>query len=141
MPHLPTTPLHLGPAATATVEPDFPAPHLDPTPWYEAYTARHAADAAQGHLVSQYNFTQSWTSWEVHPAGSEVVICTAGRITLHQQAPAEDGAPGPITTLTLAPGDYAINPPGAWHTADIAPGESATCIFLTPGEGTDHRPR
>ena len=36
-------------------------------------------------------------------------------------------------------GEYAINPPGTWHTADVE--ASATALFITAGEGTDHRPR
>jgi hypothetical protein len=28
-----------------------------------------------------------------------------------------------------------------WHTADVAPGEHANCVFITAGAGTDHRPR
>ena len=42
-------------------------------------------------------------------------------------------------TVTLGPGDYAINPPGAWHTADVE--EEAAALFITAGLGTEHRPR
>jgi quercetin dioxygenase-like cupin family protein len=65
-----------------------------------------------------------------------VVICTRGSFTLHQER-----ADGGSDTVTLAPGDYAINPPGCWHTADIVAGTSATAIFITPGLGTTHRAR
>ncbi|WP_443026575.1 cupin [Sphingomonas sp. IC-56] len=102
MPHLPTNPAHLGPGATASVEPEFTGME-----WYAAYTARHAADGIEGRLVSQYSFTESWDSWEVHPHGAEMVICTAGTLTLHQEHP--DGS---TETATLHAGDYAINPPG-----------------------------
>jgi mannose-6-phosphate isomerase-like protein (cupin superfamily) len=131
MPHLPTNPAHLGLGATASVEPEFTGME-----WYAAYTARHAADGIEGRLVSQYDFTESWDSWEIHPHGAEMVICTAGTLTLHQEHP--DGS---TDTVTLAPGDYAINPPGTWHTADVPPGTTATAIFITPGEGTTHRSR
>ena len=40
---------------------------------------------------------------------------------------------------TLQPGEYAINPPGVWHTADVS--ESATGFFVTAGVGTQGRPR
>ncbi len=42
-------------------------------------------------------------------------------------------------SITLGAGDYAINPPGVWHTADIA--EAATALFITAGFGTEHKPR
>lgn len=131
MPHLPTQPIHLGLAATATAEPAFTGME-----WYAAYAERHAAYGAEGRLVSQYDFTESWASWEMHPHGAEVVICTAGALTLIQEQP--DGA---TVATTLGPGDYAINPPGVWHTAELAPGVTATAIFITPGLDTEHRPR
>jgi mannose-6-phosphate isomerase-like protein (cupin superfamily) len=129
MPNLFTHPAHLGLGASAVAEPEFTG--MD---WYAAYAARHAADGREGRLVSLYTFSESWQSWEVHPHGAEMVICTAGSITLHQEH-----ADGRIETVTLGPGDYAINPPGVWHTADVT-GE-ATALFITPGMGTDNRPR
>lgn len=102
--------------------------------WYEGYGARHGADGAEGRLVSQYEFTESWNSWEMHPAGTEVVICTAGTMVLMQEF-----ADGRLERITLGQGEYAINPPRVWHTADVS--ASATAIFITSGEGTQHRPR
>jgi Cupin domain len=121
--------IHLGLGATAETLPPFTGME-----WYEAYGARAAADGIEGRLVSQYTFTESWAAWEMHPAGAEVVICTAGAMTLIQEHP-----DGQVTQTALTAGDYAINPPGIWHTADIA--GSATAIFITAGEGTQHRPR
>lgn len=70
----------------------------------------------------------------MHPSGEKVVICTAGAITLHQQF-----ADGRTASITLGPGGYVINPRGCWHTADVA--DSATAVFITPGLGTQGRPR
>lgn len=131
MPHLPVDPIHLGPGATASVQPE-----MTDESWYEAYTTRHAADGIDGRLVSQFSFDESWQRWEMHPHGAEVVICTQGSFTLHQER-----ADGGSDTVTLTPGDYAINPPGCWHTADIPAGTAATAIFITPGLGTTHRAR
>jgi uncharacterized cupin superfamily protein len=121
--------IHLGLGATAETLPPFTGME-----WYKAYGARAAADGAEGRLVSQYTFTEDWTSWEMHPVGAEVVICTHGAITLVQES-----SDGRRTEIALAAGDYAINPPGVWHTADVA--DTATAIFITAGEGTTHRPR
>lgn len=126
-------PIHLGRGATAEPQPEFPQGEraMD---WYMDYGRRHAADGAEGRLVSMFRFTESWPSWEMHPAGAEVVICTSGSMTLLQEQPG-----GRVQTVTLGPGEYAVNPPGVWHTADIA-GE-ATGVFITPGLGTENRPR
>ncbi|WP_447728202.1 cupin domain-containing protein [Sphingomonas koreensis] len=131
MPRLDTHPIHLGLGATAIAEPAFTGGE-----WFEAYAARHAGDGAEGRVVMQYSFAESWGMWEVHPHGAEVVLCVAGRTTLIQQLP-----DGEEVRVTLEAGDYAINSPGVWHTADIAPGDEATCVFITAGEGTDHKPR
>jgi quercetin dioxygenase-like cupin family protein len=70
----------------------------------------------------------------MHPHGAEVVLCTAGRITLIQE-----DANGTCRSVMIGPGEYAINPPGCWHTANID--EPATVVFITPGLGTQGRPR
>ena len=122
-------PIHLGRGGSAVAEPEFTG--MD---WYEAYSARHADDGAEGRLVSFYRFEESWPMWEMHPHGSEVVVCVSGRMTLHQQL-----ADGTEKSVELGPSEYAINPPGAWHTADVA--EPGSALFITSGEGTEHRPR
>ncbi len=121
--------LHLGLGATAVPQPPFTG--MD---WYEAYGARHGDDGPEGRLVSQHTFTEGWDTWEMHPKGAEVVICTHGAMVLTQEFP-----DGHREAVALEAGEYAINPPGVWHIADVA--ESATAIFITAGEGTRHRPR
>ena len=122
-------PVHLGLGATVVRLDRFTG-----TPdWYERYGERFAADGREGRLVSLHTFTEPWDSWEVHPNGEELVVCTDGSITLHQEL---DGA---VRTVTLAAGDAVVNPPGVWHTADVD--ASATALFITAGEGTEGRPR
>lgn len=125
-----THPIHIGLGAKAHIEPEF----TGGMEWYEAYGGRHAADGAEGRLVNLFTFTESWSGWEMHPHGDEVVLCVSGSITLHQEN--DDGS---VSQVTLGPGEYAINAPGVWHTADIT-GE-AKALFITAGMGTEHRPR
>jgi quercetin dioxygenase-like cupin family protein len=70
----------------------------------------------------------------MHPNGDELVLCVAGSLTLHQEH-----ADGRTATVTLNPGEYVINPPGTWHTADVE--HEATGVFITAGQGTEIRPR
>ncbi|HEY3776451.1 MAG TPA: cupin domain-containing protein [Rhizomicrobium sp.] len=123
-------PVHLGRGATALSQPEF---HGDPA-WYADYGERHAADGAEGRLVGMHTFREPWSSWEMHPAGSEVVVCVSGTLVLHQEQ-----ADGSVITTTLAPGQYAINPPGTWHTADVS--SETTAFFITAGLGTEVRSR
>jgi len=123
-------PVHLGLQATAVVEPEF----TGSMQWYMGYVQRHAADGIEGRLVSMHTFATPWDVWEMHPNGSEVVLCTAGTITLRQERP-----DGTAASVTLMAGQYAINQPGTWHTADVD--GPATALFITAGVGTQHRPR
>jgi quercetin dioxygenase-like cupin family protein len=127
-PDLARYPVHLGRGAAAVAEPEFTGME-----WYGGYMQRHASDGAEGRLVSMFTFDAPWEGWEMHPLGHEVVICTAGELTLIQEVD------GKHVRTTLGPGEYAINPPGVWHTADVK--GRATAIFITAGAGTQGRPR
>ena len=61
-----------------------------------------------------HTFAESWDVWEMHPLGAEVVLCVAGEMTLHQVTERGDAV-----TVTLAAGEYIVNEPGTWHTADV----------------------
>jgi mannose-6-phosphate isomerase-like protein (cupin superfamily) len=107
---------------------------FDGTPgWYERYGAAYDADGVEGRLVSLHTFDASWTSWEMHPSGDELVLCVAGSITLHQEID------GKVGIVTLNAGEAVVNPPGAWHTADVE--ATATALFITAGQGTEVRGR
>ena len=123
-------PIHLGLGATAEVQPDFTG-EMD---WYMDYAMRTVSDAAEGRLMSMHEFSESWNMWEMHPNGSEVVLCTSGSVTFIQEMP--DGSE---KRAILAKGEYVINAPGVWHTADVV--EKATVVFITAGMGTQHRAR
>lgn len=129
---LETYPIHLGKGGTAVPQPEFPR-DSQAMQWYMDYGARHEADGTEGRLVSSFRFTESWSGWEMHPAGAEVVVCVEGSMTLIQEIEGEK-----VRTV-LSAGEYAINPPGVWHTADIE--EEAVGFFITCGVGTEGRPR
>lgn len=129
MPSLLENPLHLGLGATAIPQPPFTG--MD---WYQGYGERHDKDGAEGRLMSMYRFTKSWDSWEMHPEGDEVVLCLSGQMTLHQEF-----ADGSAASVTISANEYAVNPPGCWHTADVE--AEVTALLITAGLGTQHRPR
>ena len=128
MPPLTKHPVHLGLGASASSEPEFTG--MD---WYGPYIARHAGDGVEGRLVSLHNFTADWDSWEMHPEGEEVVICLDGAMVIVQEIE------GGLREVALGAGDYAINPRGVWHTANVA--DHARVLFITAGWGTQGRDR
>ena len=127
---LSTHPIHLGRGAVATVQERF----TGDMSWYARYVERVADDGTEGWLMAMHDFTGPWESWEMHPNGHEIVLCTAGSLTLHQEH-----ADGSTDRVVLGAGEAAINPPGTWHTADVD--EPTTCVFVTAGVGTEHRSR
>jgi mannose-6-phosphate isomerase-like protein (cupin superfamily) len=99
----------------------------------ENYEAQTGADGDDGRLVVVSAQERSWDSWERHPAGDEVVVQLAGRVVVIQDT--SDGE----HRLELGPREGLINPRGVWHTADVL--EPGDALFITPGRGTEHRPR
>jgi quercetin dioxygenase-like cupin family protein len=126
---LTAAPIHLGLGSTAVA--------VDGFGWdgdaLAAYATAVAADGAEGRLVMVFQGSTSWDAWERHPAGDEVVVCLSGRMTLVLDV---DGEHRPVE---LGPCEAMINPAGAWHTADVH--EPVVFLTITPGEGTEHRPR
>jgi mannose-6-phosphate isomerase-like protein (cupin superfamily) len=83
-------------------------------------------------LVTLLSFDKDWSNWERHPSGDEIVLLIAGRVTLVLELDGREHA-----VMLDAPGAYVLVPRNTWHTART----SAQCqmLFITPGEGTDHR--
>lgn len=126
---LAATPVHLGLGARALP--------IDGFAWDPAVLAAYgdatSADGVDGRLVMLFDGDSSWDSWERHPAGDEVVLCVSGRMTVIREI---DGEPDPVD---VGPGQAMINPPGVWHTVDVH--EPVRFLTITPGAGTEHRPR
>jgi uncharacterized cupin superfamily protein len=118
--------LHLG-AASATVVRGFTWDQIGD------YEERFASDGPAGRLVCTFEQSASWTSWERHPAGEELVLLLSGRVDLIQEIDGRE------VRTELRPGTAVVNPTGVWHTADVH--EPGVGLFITPGSGTEHRPR
>jgi quercetin dioxygenase-like cupin family protein len=60
-------------------------------------------------------------------------LVTEGECTLIQELGGQEWR------VHLRAGEYIVNPPGVWHTADAS--APVTAVFITSGLGTEHRPR
>lgn len=87
----------------------------------------------QGRLMLAFTFSEPWSTWERHPAGEELVLLLSGVATVLLE---ESGKERIVELRT--PGDYVLVPRGVWHTAKTT--VPTSMLFLTPGEGTEHRP-
>jgi quercetin dioxygenase-like cupin family protein len=70
--------------------------------------------------------------WEMHPNGDEIVCLLSGVVTFILD---QDNEHHEMTVNK--PGDYVVVPKGTWHTAKTT--VESTMLFITAGEGTEHR--
>ena len=125
--------VHLGLGATVVPLPT----HTGDMSWYAEYGKAHGGDGEEGRLVSLHTFAGSWDTWEMHPNGSELVLCVSGTVSLTQEA-----LDGSVSSVTISAGQAVVNDPGVWHTADIPdPENPPTVLFITAGVGTQMRDR
>ena len=81
-------------------------------------------------LVSWFRFDTDWDTWEMHPAGDEIVCLVSGRASFEFQGR------GVVAELA-EPGSFLVVPRGTWHTAHTS--LPTAMLFITPGEGTHHK--
>jgi uncharacterized cupin superfamily protein len=84
-------------------------------------------------LISYFTFDQDWETWEMHPAGEELVCLLSGQVDLVLE---QDGIENVVQLSTS--GSYVLVPRGTWHTARVH--TPSSMLFMTPGEGTQNRP-
>jgi hypothetical protein len=125
---LSTSFVHLGLGAKATVVEDFEWS----ASFLEAYERRFEADGAEGRLVCITPQDSTWTTWERHLGGEELVVLLSGRIDLIQLIDGEE------VVTSMLPGQAIVNPVGVWHRSVVH--EPGAGLFITPGKGTEHRP-
>jgi len=91
-------------------------------------------DNFAGHeLISSYEFQSDWSGWEMHPQGDEVVVLLTGAVTF-----LFEGSDGQTAVHLTEQGQYLVVPKGTWHTAKTQ--VKSKLLFITPGEGTQHKP-
>ena len=112
------------------VNPDLSAVPIALTPTIYEELDRRFQGFKGRVLVSCYRFDSDWESWEMHPAGDEIVCLLSGRVSF------EFEGRGQVAELTEA-GSFVIVPRGTWHTAHT--NVPTTMLFVTPGEGTQHK--
>jgi quercetin dioxygenase-like cupin family protein len=99
----------------------------------DAYALATESDGADGRMVMVFESAESWTTWERHPFGDEIVVCLTGSFNVIRDA---DGV---VDSVVVSAGHAMINPAGCWHTVDVV--TPSTYMTVTPGLGTEHRNR
>ena len=118
----------------AVTGPDGSVTPVDVTDDLHARLDRDFAGFAGRNLVAVHKFDADWPTWEMHPAGDEIVCLIDGEARLvldHGERREEIALDEPLA--------FAIVPRGTWHTAKTTTG--CTMLFVTPGEGTENSER
>jgi mannose-6-phosphate isomerase-like protein (cupin superfamily) len=85
-----------------------------------------------GRIMSVFAYESTWTWWERHPLGTELVLVLSGAAVFHLRDGAGDRSAG------LAAGECLLVPEGVWHRAEIT--TPTTILFVTPSPArTEHR--
>ncbi len=85
------------------------------------------------YLVTTFAYDADWPNWEMHPNGDEIVLLLEGRVTFVLEREGREQR----LDLNEA-GAYVLVPRGTWHTAKTS--THSRMLFITAGEGTQHRP-
>ncbi len=89
-------------------------------------------DLQAGRLLTVFHQSGNWTTWEMHPAGEEVIFLLSGATDLIMDTPNGE------EVVSLQAGRAIIIPQGYWHTARVlVPGDM---LVITRGGGTLNRP-
>ena len=115
------------------LQPDQATAQVDVTPTVFEDLDRRFAGFKAHVLMSSFSFEADWPTWEMHPAGDEVVCLLSGDVRM---VLAREG--GEEVAHLSKPGEYIVVPKGTWHTARTS--VPTKMLFLTPGEGTQNRP-
>lgn len=94
---------------------------------------REGARRLDGYLITVSDIRNDMPHLEMHPNGDEVLYLLSGKLDiLIEQAGREQRVP------LRAVGSGVVIPVGAWHRAIVV--EPGRLMFITWGEGTEHRP-
>lgn len=90
------------------------------------------APLGRGWLVTEFECDGDWANWEMHPHADEFVYLLSGDADFVLDLPAGR------EVVPLAGRAAVVVPRGVWHTAKVrAP---SRMLFVTMGDGTEHRP-
>ena len=86
----------------------------------------------EGRMMTAHHVSGDMAHWEMHPAGEELLVSVGATVEAVLQR--DDGE----EAITLSPGMALIVPRGVWHRIRVeTPG---VLVFITHGEGTEHKP-
>ena len=85
-----------------------------------------------GRVMTAHHVSSDMAHWEMHPAGEELLVSVGATVKAVFQCDDDE------ETVALSPGMACIVPRGTWHRIQVeVPG---VLVFITHGQGTEHKP-
>jgi uncharacterized cupin superfamily protein len=94
--------------------------------------AEERVASGSGWLIGVFRYTETWSTWEMHPEADEVVHLVKGRIEFVLDVAGRE------QRIEVLAGTTLVVPKGTWHTAIVH--ERGEALHVTYGKGTEHRP-
>jgi len=101
---------------------------LTPEFWPDLMSGKRQVD---GRMIMSFELAEDMGHWEMHPAGDEILLALSGRMTVILEG-------SPDERFELSARQAFIVPRGRWHRLTVI--ERGEVVFMTPGEGTEHKP-
>jgi mannose-6-phosphate isomerase-like protein (cupin superfamily) len=105
---------------------------VDNTLWQRIMSGQ-LGDFHREFLIACGTCDADWPMWEMHPNGDEIVCLLSGAVTFLLEE-----SLGTQTIDLNNSGEYVLVRKGTWHRAKTR--GPCRILFVTPGEGTQHRP-
>lgn len=99
--------------------------------WQELMTG-HRPDLNEGWLMLVLRMRADTPTWEMHPAGDEILYLLSGAIDIVLEEDAGE------RLIKLGAGEACIVPRGRWHRQIVH--EESNLLGITFGKGTEIRP-
>lgn len=93
-------------------------------------------DLHDGRLLCTLQLTETFPTWEMHPAGDEILYLLSGAIEVVLEGASQDDPEE--QRVELHDRAACIVPQGRWH--QIIVHRPSEVLFITPSKGTQHRP-
>jgi quercetin dioxygenase-like cupin family protein len=82
------------------------------------------AEFAEGRVMCVSDYTATWSWWERHPVGDELVLVLSGGVEFLLKTDSW------LQSVAMEPGQAAVVPAGVWHRAVIP--IASRMLFVTP---------
>jgi mannose-6-phosphate isomerase-like protein (cupin superfamily) len=119
-----TAPLDLGRDTLVHLADDLSTTPLSVDASFWEHIGAAKPELASGRILCVSDYADTWTWWEVHPDGDELVLLLSGGVDVVLESGSDSHS------VALLPGQATIVPAGTWHRVVVR--TACRMLFVTP---------